>query len=326
MEQTARAREALDLLEDRPTARRSTIEEGAAFDDFLDVRMPALFTEWHARRDSLARNRCAAMGTDTEGPTTMSTQLTVPAADSRLHTVDTPGGTPALLFLNGAFGTLQNWDRVIQRLAGKYHAVRFDARARGKSGTSTDYSVRGAVDDIGRVIQATGIPRPILVGWSQGATIAVRYAAQHPKQVAGLVLVDGAYPIAMFDEAGKDKVRAQFRKLGWVMRILAALGRSARMSPAAAADVVIELDAVNGKLGPDLAILECPTVYVVGTGAHSGATEAEMRIMRGAATEAAATNKRVSVFATSPCNHVHILSKGPETVAAAIEHVVRRCS
>jgi pimeloyl-ACP methyl ester carboxylesterase len=78
----------------------------------------------------------------------------------------------------------------------------------------------------------------------------VRYAAQHPERVAGLVLLDGAYPIAMFDEAGKQKVRAQFHRLGWIMRILAALGRSARMSAA----------------------------------------------------EAEASNKRVSVFATTPYN------------------------
>jgi pimeloyl-ACP methyl ester carboxylesterase len=97
-------------------------------------------------------------------------------------------------------------------------------------GTSADYSVQGAVDDIGHVIDATGIERPILVGWSYGATIAVRYTAQHPLQIRGLVLIDGACPIAMFDEAGKQKVCAQFRRLGWIMRILAALGRSARMS------------------------------------------------------------------------------------------------
>jgi pimeloyl-ACP methyl ester carboxylesterase len=92
--------------------------------------------------------------------------------------------------------------------------VRFDARARGRSGRSTDYSAPAAVDDIGRVIDATGIERPILVGWSYGATIAVLYAAQHSARVGGLVLVDGAYPISMFDEAGKKKVRAQFRRLG----------------------------------------------------------------------------------------------------------------
>ncbi len=161
----------------------------------------------------------------------MSRQFSIPTADTQLYTVDTPGGAPPLLFLSGGFGTVRNWNRVIQRLEGRNRAVRFDARARGKSGTSADYSVQAAVDDIGRVIEATGIERPILVGWSYGATIAVRYAAYHPDGVGGLVLIDGAYPIAMFDEAGKEKTRAQFRRLGWIMRILAALGRSARMSP-----------------------------------------------------------------------------------------------
>ena len=197
------------------------------------------------------------MHANRKGSTAMSRQLMIPAADTQLYAVDTAGGTPAVLFLSGGFGTVQNWNRVIGRLAGKYRAVRFDARARGKSGTSADYSVPAAVDDVGRVIDATGIERPILVGWSYGATIAVRYAAQHPEQVSGLVLIDGAYPIAVFDEAGKQKVRTQFRRLGWMMRILAALGRSARMSPAQSAQVVIEMDAVNGELSNDFASMEC---------------------------------------------------------------------
>ena len=266
------------------------------------------------------------MHANPKGSTAMSRQLMIPAADTRLYAVDAPGGTPALLFLSGGFGTVQNWSRVIRRLDGKYRTVRFDARARGKSGRSADYSVQAAVDDIGRVIDATGIERPILVGWSHGATIAVRYAAQHRGRVGGLVLIDGAYPIAMFDEAGKQNVRTQFRRLGWMMRIAAALGRSARMSPAESADVVIEMDAVNGELGPDFAALECPTVFVVGTGAHSGATEDEMRTVRAAVTDAEESNNRVSVFATTPHKHTQILSKAPETVVAAIEEVVHESS
>lgn len=210
-------------------------------------------------------------------------------------------------------------------LGGRHRTVTFDARARGKSGTSADYSARGAIDDIGRMIEATGIERPILVAWSHGATITVRYAAEHPDQVAGLVLVDGAYPISMFDEAGKEAVRKQFRRLGWIMRIMAALGRSARMTPAESAEIVIEMDALNGELGPDFEALRCPAVYVVGTGPHSGASEEEMRTMRAAA-KAASANERVSVFATTPSNHVRILSKDPGTVVAAIEDVVNRSS
>ena len=221
---------------------------------------------------------------------------------------------------------MQSWSRVLRGLDGKHRTVRFDARARGKSGTSADYSVSGAVSDIGSVIDATHIERPILVGWSYGATIAVRYAAQHPEQVAGLVLVDGAYPISMFDEAGKEKVRTQFRRLGWMMRIMAAFGRSAKMSPAESADVVIEMDAVNGELVPDFTAMECPTVFVVGTGGHSGATEEEMRTVRAAAADAVTTNERVSVFTTTPHKHTQILKKDPDAVVAAIEDVVRRSS
>ena len=252
----------------------------------------------------------------------MSQQLMVSAADTRLYTVDAAGGTPALLFLGGGFGTVQNWSRVIRRLDGKYRTVGFDARARGKSDRSADYFVQAAVDDVGRVIDAKGIECPILVGWSHGATIAVRYAAQHPGRVGGLVLIDGAYPISVLDEAGKQKVRTQFRRVGWIMRIMAALGRSARMSPAESANVVIEMDAVNGELGPDFAALECPTVFVVGTGAHAGATEDEMRTVRAAVADAEQSNQRVSVFATTPHKHTQILSKAPDTVVAAIEDVI----
>jgi pimeloyl-ACP methyl ester carboxylesterase len=256
----------------------------------------------------------------------MTRELMIPVADTQLYSVDEPGGTPALLFLSGGFGTVKNWSGVISRLHGKYRTVRFDARARGKSGRSADYSVQAAVDDSGRVIDATGIERPILVGWSHGATIAVRYAAQHPERVRGLVLVDGAYPISMFEEAGKEKVRTQFRRLSWVMRVMAVLGRSARMSPADAADVVIEMDAVNGELGPDFAALECPTVFVVGAGAHPGATEDEMRTVRAAVADAEASNERVSAFQTTPYNHTQILRKAPDTVVAAIEHVVHEAA
>jgi DNA-binding transcriptional regulator GbsR (MarR family) len=56
-EQAALARQALDLLPQGPSTRRSMLEEAAAFFDFLAERMPALLSEWHARRDQLARDR-----------------------------------------------------------------------------------------------------------------------------------------------------------------------------------------------------------------------------------------------------------------------------
>jgi hypothetical protein len=63
-------------------------------------------------------------------------------------------------------------------------------------------------------------------------------------------------------------------------------------------------------------------VFVVGTGAHSGATEDEMRTARAAVADADESNKRVSVFATTPHKHTQILTKAPDTVVAAIESVI----
>jgi pimeloyl-ACP methyl ester carboxylesterase len=252
--------------------------------------------------------------------------LTIPAADTRLHIVDTPGAAPPLVLLNGAFGTAQDWNRVVAGLDGKHRVIRFDMRGRGKSGTSADYSLQASVDDVGRVIEAVGAERPVLVGWSHGATTAVRYAAQHPGQVAGLVLIDGAYPLAMFDEAGRKKVRAQFRRLGPAMRIMAAFGRGARLSAGQAADVVIEMDAVNGGLADDFENLDCPAVFVRGSGGHSGAPAEEMHTMRESSAAAEAASDRVSVFATAPCNHVQILRKCADVVIAAIEDVTSKAS
>jgi ribosomal protein L18 len=73
-----------------------------------------------------------------------------------------------------------------------------------------------------------------------------------------------------------------------------------------------------------IAALECPTVFVVGTGAHSGATEDEMRTVRAAVTDAEQSSERVSVFATTTHKHTQILSKAPDAVVAAIEDVIRQ--
>jgi pimeloyl-ACP methyl ester carboxylesterase len=236
-----------------------------------------------------------------------------------LHVVDSPGDNPPLVFLNGGFATLRHWDGVVSRLSNR--TIRFDARGRGRSAPSTDYSVAASVADVGEVIRSTGASNPILVGWSHGATLAVRYALEHPGSVAGLVLIDGAYPVAMFDEEGASKVRAQFRRLAWLMRVASVLRLSARLTAEESANVVLDMDKANAEL--DFAALKCPTTFVVATGPHSGATEDEMRTMRATVTKATDANDLVTVHATVPVNHVRVLSKAADTVVAAIGQVAK---
>ncbi|AYG78522.1 2-(acetamidomethylene)succinate hydrolase [Streptomyces hundungensis] len=254
----------------------------------------------------------------------MSREFTVAAVDIRLRGVDSLGDGPPLLFLNGGFSTRRQWNRVIDRLGGGYRTVTFDGRTSGGPGTPAEYAVRDAIDDVDRVIEATVLRRPILVGWSHGATIAVCYAAEYPEVVGGLVLVDGACPVSVLDEAGKDGVREAFRRSGRLTRVTARLGGAPGLSPRQRAEAVIATDEVNGQLAADFASLRCPTAFVVGSGGHPEASRERTRMLRAAA-RAEADNAQVTVFATTTAGRpAHVLARDADLVAAAIHEVARR--
>lgn len=60
---------------------------------------------------------------------------------------------------------------------------------------SPDISFEGFLSDVETVMDQVAGHQPIVVGWSVGADLAVRYAATHPGRVAGLFLIDGAVPV-----------------------------------------------------------------------------------------------------------------------------------
>lgn len=246
---------------------------------------------------------------------------TVPVAGTDLRVVDTPGDDPALVFLNGGFASLNRWRPVLGSLAGRYRTVQFEARTRRRSGEPAGYSIGAAVDDVARVVEATGVRRPVLVGWSYGATAAVRYAAQHPGDVAGLVLVDGAWPVSVLDGVDRGDAGEGACRSPWWTRAATALGLVTRPTPDEIADFVLGMDAVNGELAADFATLTCPATFVLGASGDAPATGSELQRVRSAAAWAA-EGARVSVFAVAPGDTTRILSRSPDLVVAAIDDVV----
>ncbi|MGW6692058.1 alpha/beta fold hydrolase [Streptomyces sp. NPDC054961] len=254
----------------------------------------------------------------------MSREFTVAAFGSRLHGVDSFGDGPPLLFLNGGSSTRRQWNPVIRRLGDRYRTVSFDSgRSRGPSARA-DYSVRGAIDDVDRVIEATMLRRPVLVGRSQGATIAVCYAAEHPELVGGLVLVDGAYPVSPPAEAAEARAAAAPGGGGWITRVVAGLRRAAGPHPRYRAAVALATDEVNSGLAPDFAALHCPTVFLVGSSRHPGPSQDRTLRNRAAAAQAARSNPQVTVFGTMTGHSRRVGVRDTGIVAAAIDEVVRR--
>jgi pimeloyl-ACP methyl ester carboxylesterase/DNA-binding CsgD family transcriptional regulator len=84
------------------------------------------------------------------------------------------------------------WRHWLDRLGESHTVLRYDERGCGLSGVGVDeLSVETWVGDLETVIDAAGLERFALLGVSQGAAIAVAYAARHPARISDLVLYGG---------------------------------------------------------------------------------------------------------------------------------------
>jgi pimeloyl-ACP methyl ester carboxylesterase/DNA-binding winged helix-turn-helix (wHTH) protein len=84
------------------------------------------------------------------------------------------------------------WQHWLEHFGGSRSLVRYDARGNGLSDWQPpSLCFADFVADLGSVLDAAGVARAPLLGISQGAAVAVAYAARHPERVSALVLVNG---------------------------------------------------------------------------------------------------------------------------------------
>ncbi len=84
------------------------------------------------------------------------------------------------------------WRTLFRGLARDYRLVRYDERGNGLSDwDSQDLSLEAFVRDLEAVVEANGLDRFPIFGLSQGAAVAIEFAARHPERVTHLVLLNG---------------------------------------------------------------------------------------------------------------------------------------
>lgn len=242
----------------------------------------------------------------------------VPVDDTALYVTDTRGSGRPVVYLNGSYADHRTWRPVIAELGTGWRHIGFDERARGRSKRSADYSFEGCVQDIDAVLEATGVERPLLVGWSYGAAVAVHWADRNPDRVLGVVSVDGAVPYGLTGEEGHERIRRQFRQMRMLLPLLRPLGMAARMNADQHADVNIEINEIAASIGPVLDRLTCPVRYVLATGASLGAGQEEMEQMRASLDPVLARNPNLRVSAKVASNHSHIVRKDFRAIAEAV--------
>lgn len=147
-------------------------------------------TDSGSRVDSTTAT-AAATATPTTAPINVEnvTVQTVPIDDIEIAYKEFGDGPPLVLIM-GYAGTMDMWDvPVLQGLARDYRVVVFDNRGMGLSTSSEkDYTISLFANDTAAFMEAIGIEKAHILGWSMGADIALALAHEHPERVDKLIL------------------------------------------------------------------------------------------------------------------------------------------
>ena len=130
----------------------------------------------------------------------------------QLEVLDWGGSGPALVMLAGLGVTAHVYDDFALRLTSRYHVLGVTRRAHGRSSAPpTGYGFTRLAEDVVRVIEATGISRPIIVGHSFAGEEMHVLGARYSEKIAGLVYVDAAFDRG--DDADSEAYAAVARTL-----------------------------------------------------------------------------------------------------------------
>jgi pimeloyl-ACP methyl ester carboxylesterase len=110
----------------------------------------------------------------------------------RLRLCERGAGDPPIVLIHGWKGSHRLWDPVIARLEDTHRVVAFDLRGMGESDKPhARYDFDELAGDLGFVLRALDLEGVVLVGWSMGTTVALRYLEQDGARARGLVIVNG---------------------------------------------------------------------------------------------------------------------------------------
>lgn len=136
-------------------------------------------------------------------------------------TVTGPADGPEILFIHGlGMGAESFAPQFESDLAKHFRLVAFDLRGHAMSGKPWDADAYTAskvwAADVARVIEASGLRKPVIVGWSYGTLVAADYLREKGNDhISGLVLVSalgGFVPFIPPSEAPDPEILAQLTR------------------------------------------------------------------------------------------------------------------
>ena len=120
------------------------------------------------------------------------------------------GTGPDVVMVHGITGNLAVWHlHIVPALADRFRITTYDLRGHGYSDTpATGYSPDAMAADLLELLDALEIERPVVIGHSYGADIALYHAARDPDRVREVIAIEAALP-------AMEHVRSHESWVGW---------------------------------------------------------------------------------------------------------------
>ncbi len=109
------------------------------------------------------------------------------------YALDGPEDAPALAFANSLGTDFRIWDRVLERLDGRFRTLRYDMRGHGLSGLGNrPFDIPALASDLDGLLRHAGMESALVCGLSIGGLVAQQLVRDNPSRVRALVLCDTA--------------------------------------------------------------------------------------------------------------------------------------
>ena len=98
-----------------------------------------------------------------------------------------------LILLHGSGDNPHVFDDLAPAFTDRFHVIAYARRGHGRSEARPPYDTATLTEDLRGLMDALGISKASLVGWSLGGNEITAMAALHPDRVDKLVYLDAAY-------------------------------------------------------------------------------------------------------------------------------------
>jgi len=186
---------------------------------------------------------------------------------------------PTLVFLHEGLGSIGQWRAFPERLAARTGLAAFVYDRRGYGGSDPltlprpkDYLEREAKDYLPAVLRAAGIESPLLIGHSDGGSIALLFAAAYPDVPVAAITEAAHVFVEEVTLAGIREAEMMFREKDLLNRLARYHGAKTETVFRAWTETWLRPDFRDWNMVARLADITCPLLVMQGADDQYGTT------------------------------------------------------